>query len=412
MSNKQNDQSFHKKYRPNKQPDFPENTVQSEVKQGIVKQGVKPVKYCTYCKRQGHIDTECYSKARRDNRYRSTPVQCAVYPGDLDTPIHAPHNPPLEAETDNMVNIPHSVDNKVVKYIYDDVQRYFKPFLSDGYVSSVDGDNRTPIRILRDTGASRSLLLQGAVQLPDSSNTGERSIIQGVDMKYIPLSLHNINLECGGVNGKVTVGVLHSIPCEGISLLLGNDLAGGKVHPAPVVCDTPLTEIEHPKMCNVITRAASKRIEQSENVDVLDGLQDTFLNNTDTDIVHIQNQSCSKKQLITDQQYDETLTTSFYDDLVSICDIDDHDVCYYTKSGILMRKFRPSDAKLDESWRIRHQIVLPQSYRDNVLSIAHDIPLAGHLGLKKRLTEYYNISSGRVFVVAWQNPVKHVTRAK
>ena len=136
-------------------------------------------------------------------------------------------------------------------------------------MSSVDGDNRTPVRILRDTGASRSLLLQGAVQLPDSSYTGERAIIQGVDIKYIPLPLHNIKLECGIVNGKVTVGILHSLPCEGISLLLGNDLAGGKVHPAPVVCDTPLIEIEHPEMCNVITGAASKRIEQYEKVDVL-----------------------------------------------------------------------------------------------------------------------------------------------
>ena len=96
----------------------------------------------------------------------------------------------------------------------------------------------------------------------------------------------------------------------------------------------------------MITRAASKHIEQSENVDMLDGLQDTFLNNSDTDIVNIQNQSCSqKKQLITDQQNDETLT-SFNDDLVSICDIDDHDVCYYTKIGILIGMFRPSDAKL------------------------------------------------------------------
>ena len=294
LSNKQNVQSFHNKYRPSKQPAFPENTVQSEVKQCTVKESVKPVEYCTFCKRWGHIDTECYSKARRDNRYRSTPVQCAVYPKHLYTPTHAPHTPPLEAETGNMVNIPHNVNNKVAKYTYDDVQRDFKPFLSDGYVSSVDGDNRTPIRILRDTGASRSLLLQGAVQLPDSSYTGERAIIQGMDMKYIPLPLHNIKLECGIVNGKVTVGILHGLPCEGISLLLGNDLAGDKVQPDPVVGDTPLTEIEHPEMCNVITRAASKRIEQSENVDVLDGLQDTFMSNTDTDIVHIQNQSCSK----------------------------------------------------------------------------------------------------------------------
>ena len=58
-------------------------------------------------------------------------------------------------------------------------------------------------------------------------------------------------------------------------------------------------------------------------------------------------------------------------------------MCYYTKSVILMKKFSPSDVKLDESWRIRHQIVLPQSYCDNVLSIAHDIPLAGHLGVNK-----------------------------
>ena len=183
--------------------------------------------------------------------------------------MHAPHTPQLEAEIYNMVNIPHSVDNKFVRYTCDDVQRDLKPFLSDGYASSVDGDNRTPIRIFRDTGASRSLLLQGAVQLPESSYTGERAIIQGVDMKYIPLPFHNINLECGIVNGKVTVGVLHSLPCEGISLLLGNDLAGGKIQPDPVVCDTPLTEIEHPEMCNVITRAASKRIEQSKNIDVL-----------------------------------------------------------------------------------------------------------------------------------------------
>ena len=93
---------------------FQKKTVQSEVKQGTLKQSIKPVKYCTFCKRRGHIETECYSKRRRDNKNRSTPAQCAVYPKHLHTPMHAPHTPPLEAETDNMVNIPHIVDNKVV----------------------------------------------------------------------------------------------------------------------------------------------------------------------------------------------------------------------------------------------------------------------------------------------------------
>ena len=79
------------------------------------------------------------------------------------------------------------------------------------------------------------------MQLLDSSYTGERAIIQGVDMKYIPIPLHNIKLECGIVNGQVTVGILPSLPWEDISFLLGNDLEGGKVQPDPVVCDTPLT---------------------------------------------------------------------------------------------------------------------------------------------------------------------------
>ena len=42
LSNKQNDKSFHNKYRPSKQPAFPENTVQSEVIQGI--QAVRHIK--------------------------------------------------------------------------------------------------------------------------------------------------------------------------------------------------------------------------------------------------------------------------------------------------------------------------------------------------------------------------------
>ena len=58
-------------------------------------------------------------------------------------------------------------------------------------------------------------------------------------------------------------------------------------------------------------------------------------------------------------------------------------ICYYLKNGVLIRKFRPPDVPADADWAIQHQIVLPKSYRNEVLSIAHETPLSGHLGVKK-----------------------------
>ena len=58
-------------------------------------------------------------------------------------------------------------------------------------------------------------------------------------------------------------------------------------------------------------------------------------------------------------------------------------VCFYFKNDILMRKRRPPDAPADEEWLIYHQIVVPSVYRNQILSIAHEIPFAGHLGVNK-----------------------------
>ena len=48
-----------------------------------------------------------------------------------------------------------------------------------------------------------------------------------------------------------------------------------------------------------------------------------------------------------------------------------------------MRKWRPRDASQNEEWSLVHQIVVPQVYRRDVLSIAHDTPMAGHMGVNK-----------------------------
>jgi len=62
----------------------------------------------------------------------------------------------------------------------------FKPFISEGFVSlSGDSANLRPIRILRDTGASQTLLLDGVLPLSEKISTGASVLIQGVELCFI-----------------------------------------------------------------------------------------------------------------------------------------------------------------------------------------------------------------------------------
>ncbi|KAJ8036166.1 hypothetical protein HOLleu_20053 [Holothuria leucospilota] len=89
-----------------------------------------------------------------------------------------------------------------------------------------------------------------------------------------------------------------------------------------------------------------------------------------------------RDQLSVQQQHDEELQPLIAGALTED-ESKDVPVCFYLKNNILMRKWRPPDALLDEEWRIYHQIVVPRTYRREILSIAHEMPFAGHLGVNK-----------------------------
>ncbi|CAG2237515.1 unnamed protein product [Mytilus edulis] len=57
--------------------------------------------------------------------------------------------------------------------------------------------------------------------------------------------------------------------------------------------------------------------------------------------------------------------------------------CYHNQDGILLRKWRPTGAILEEEWRVVYQVVVPKVYRQDIIGLAHDTPLAGHLGISK-----------------------------
>ena len=62
-------------------------------------------------------------------------------------------------------------------------------------------------------------------------------MVTGVGSSCIEVPLHHIKLKSDLVSGPVTVGVTPSLPkgLEGVTLLLGNDVAGRKVVVEPVM---------------------------------------------------------------------------------------------------------------------------------------------------------------------------------
>ena len=108
-----------------------------------------------------------------------------------------------------------------------------------------------PVVILRDTRASQSLMLADVLPLSKGSALKAKALIQGVGHvgdAYTAVSLHRVTLESGLVTGIVTVGVVPTLPVEGVSFLLGNDLAGGKVSVSPMVVEEPETQLETEKL--------------------------------------------------------------------------------------------------------------------------------------------------------------------
>ena len=180
----------------------------------------------------------------------------------------------------------------------DGVPSEYKPFVSHGTVSLGSGEE-SPVTILRDTGASQSLILADVLPFSADSATGASVLLQGVELGTINVPLHKITLKCSLVSGPVIVGVRPSLPVQEITVLLGNDLAGGRVLQSPRVtevlqmrCDdvTKKTEELFPAcaVTRAMTRARSSPIASSEQdeVHVLHNTEDTDLSISDTFLGH------------------------------------------------------------------------------------------------------------------------------
>ena len=55
-----------------------------------------------------------------------------------------------------------------------------------------------------------------------------------------------------------------------------------------------------------------------------------------------------------------------------------------------MRKWRSPEVPADDEWAVNHQIVVPKIYRSEILSLAHETPISGHIGVNKTYHKILN----------------------
>ena len=90
----------------------------------------------------------------------------------------------------------------------------------------------------------------------------------------------------------------------------------------------------------------------------------------------------STSQLSKEQHKDPEISPLF-DKVVNKTDLAQDPICFYIKNGILMRKWRSPEIPADDEWAVNHQIVVLKIYRSEILSLAHENPVSGHLGVNK-----------------------------
>ena len=246
---------IHKKFTPKRSYTSPKADFQSSDEtsdQNLQQKEGYDDRVCYYCKMSGHVIAKC-PKLERKNQAKENALTttCLSTKGVLEG---------------------------------------FKSFVTDGYVTLTCGGEAVPVKILRDTGSSQTLLREGVLplkHLPDQDTV----LVHGVG-GYKNIPLHDIQLNSNLVNGKVSVGVMSQLPVNGVSLILGNDLAGDRVFSSdPIVSDnipesrnsgnSEMSEKDSLNMCPECDAKSDQAQEKSQDEEQYDsriGLESTSIN--------------------------------------------------------------------------------------------------------------------------------------
>ena len=408
-------QNFRNSQKQNDKTHQSQNESSGEVKEnktgtsasGKTPQGNSKIQ-CYYCKAFGHIKPNCPKLANKNaQQQKSGGGQSEVKPHGLVT-IHESRLcqgdvSDLTGESSQLITgkFGESGLEKTSSCVKGFTSE--NPFVSTATVSLGESEP-VSVKVLRDTGASQTLLLSSTFEGMNVPDAVDFVVCKGIGGTSISVPLCEVHLDSELVKGDVTVGLIPDFPMTGVSLILGNDLAGSKVKSAESSCSVKLTsepilkqaedDYETYPAC-AVTRSMA-RCQQSEEdigdveppiesgehgIDLADTIFDQLTDDRKS-ITLIPELSLGRKQLIEMQEKDDDLV-KVRKEIMSEFEIDNVPVGYYLKDGVLMRKYRAPDVMASEEWSVVHQVVVPKLYRNEIMAMAHDLPLSGHLGVRK-----------------------------
>ena len=253
-------------------------------------------------------------------------------------------------------------------------------------------------------------MLESVLPLTENSFTGANVLISGVEMGVLEVPLHEVYIKSSLINGNIVIGMSPSLPVEGISLILGNYLAGERVMVDKRVVEKPRDDEKTERLAekfpgifpaSVVTRSmkAKKEAIKEQGKEEI-GLSGTFLENIEGKFEErnkekgekalVKNQSrnvkgyipgkqegesksvISRQNWIKEQRNDKELLDLFKTALTPV-EAEKVSVGYLIKDNILMRKWSPTECDNGEKGDIVYQIVVPTVHRREVLELAHDL---------------------------------------
>ena len=94
----------------------------------------------------------------------------------------------------------------------------------------------------------------------------------------------------------------------------------------------------------------------------------------------------STSQLIAEQN-DDPEVSPIFSRSVSESEVSQNPTCYFTKNGVLMKTCRPHHVPTKEEWAVQYQMIVPKTYRPDVLSTADETLLPWARGCQQNLPE-------------------------
>ncbi|XP_059810334.1 uncharacterized protein LOC132383417 [Hypanus sabinus] len=208
---------------------------------------------CFNCGKVGLIASKCLAPRKETGKWRATvPIGCAVVISKSTT----------EPQVDSLCE-------------------GSEKCISAGTVFVREGDPPIPVWIWRDMGAELSLI---SSKVLDFGRKAAEVALRGIGKGTEVVPLHRIIINCELVSGPVEIGVRSEFPRTDVDVLLGNDLASGKVWSAMKLPSPPVS-VEVPPLGSkiypacAITRSMSRKAAENEtslNLTSID-LAETFL---------------------------------------------------------------------------------------------------------------------------------------